>query len=249
MEFMDEIAEDGYQESAMIVGKDKDEISRAAASKDDEIDSGYCFDIFLKSDLIKLHESSTEYLIITKAFFSGMEENLSKMIQIVAIHKISHSSLPAKGRAENFQILKKAVAGKCGGDANIKYTWYSGSRDEICEIVMHGFSWYSKTAENQYRCRNSVYLSAAKFSFDSVLSSKVDDTGLRHLLLCRVILGMQEVVTGDCNGRFHPSSPEFDSGVDDLSTPRKYIIWSTSMNSHILPCYIISFEAPFLRGE
>ncbi|KAE8690812.1 hypothetical protein F3Y22_tig00110893pilonHSYRG00558 [Hibiscus syriacus] len=199
MELLDEIAEEGYQESAMNGAKDKDEIPRAAASEGDEIVSGYCFDIFLINDLIKLHESNGEYLIIAKAFFAGMEENLSKKIKIVAINKIPHSTLPAKARAENFQILKKAVAGKCGGDANVKYA--------------------------------------------CVLSSKVDDTGLRHLLLCRVILGKQEVVTGDCNVQLHPSSPEFNSGVDDLSTPRKYIIWSPSINSHILPCYIISFEA------
>ena len=83
--------------------------------------------------------------------------------------------------------------------------------------------------------------------FCSVLSSEVDEIGLRHLLLCRVILGKQEVVT-DSN-QFHPSSLEFDSGVDDLSAPRKHIVWSAYMNSHILPCYIISFEAPYLRGK
>lgn len=42
----------------------------------------------------------------------------------------------------------------------------------------------------------------------------------------------------------HPSSEEFDSGVDNLSAPRKYIVWSTHMNTHILPEFVVSFRAP-----
>ena len=48
----------------------------------------------------------------------------------------------------------------------------------------------------------------------------------------------------------HPSSDEFDSGVDNLVAPKKYIVWSTHMNTHILPEYIISFRVPSsLNGE
>ncbi|KAK8522492.1 hypothetical protein V6N12_056200 [Hibiscus sabdariffa] len=244
MEMVNEIVGEDHPGS-VTVAKDH-EIPPAAPSEDDEIQSGYCFDVFLRNDLVKLHESSAGYSIMTKGFFSGMGEDMSKNTKIVAIHKISCSSFSAKARAEAFQIWEKGVAEKCGGDANVKYAWYGCSREEICEIVTHGFSWFTKTAAGiQNRCR--ICLSAAKFSFDSVLCSKVDDSGLRHLLLCRVIMGKEEVVTGDCNGQSHPSSPEFDSGVDNLSDPRKYIVWSNYMNSHILPGYIISFQAPFLR--
>ena len=93
-----------------------------------------------------------------------------------------------------------------------------------------------------------IFLIILFFMFCSVLPSEVDETGLMHLLLCRVILGKQEVITADSN-QFHPSSSEFDSGVDDLSAPKKYFVWSAYMNSHILPCYIISFENPYLRGK
>lgn len=50
------------------------------------------------------------------------------------------------------------------------------------------------------------------------------------------------------NGQFHPSSEDFDSGVDNLLAPRRYIIWSSHMNTHILPEYVISFRAPCLKG-
>ncbi|GFZ17459.1 similar to RCD one 5 [Actinidia rufa] len=77
----------------------------------------------------------------------------------------------------------------------------------------------------------------------SVQSSVVDEDGLRHVLLCRVILGNAELVHPGSK-QCYPSSEEFDSGVDNLSTPKKYIVWSSHMNTHILPEYIVSFRAP-----
>lgn len=71
----------------------------------------------------------------------------------------------------------------------------------------------------------------------------VGKDGLRHMLLCRVILGKAEVVHPGSD-QYHPSSDEFDSGMDNLSSPKKYIVWSARMNTHILPEYVISFSAP-----
>ncbi|XWS63662.1 hypothetical protein CRYUN_Cryun06bG0120400 [Craigia yunnanensis] len=232
-------------EDQVSVTIDYEEISDAM-SESNEIDSADSFKFFLENGLAKIHESTLEDSIIRKSFFSGMGQNslLVEKTKIVAIHKNLNSSWSGKARTQSFRVFSKAVADKCGGDANVKYVWYGASRDEIFEIVKHGFSCYRKVAGNRDCYRHSISLSPAKFSIDSVLSS---ETGLRHLLLCRVILGKQEVVT-DSN-QFLPSSPEFDSGVDDLSAPRKYIVWSAYMNSHILPCYIISFEAPYLRGK
>ena len=71
----------------------------------------------------------------------------------------------------------------------------------------------------------------------------VGKDGLRHMMLCRVILGKAEVVHPGSD-QYHPSSDEFDSGMDNLSSPKKYIVWSAHMNTHILPEYVISFRAP-----
>ncbi|EOY00492.1 RCD one 2, putative isoform 2 [Theobroma cacao] len=204
------------------------------------------FEFFTKIGLTKLQEPSLEHTIIKASFFTSIRDQseLAKKINIVAIHKNSHSSRSREARADSFQVFAKAVADKCGGNANLKYGWYGASRNEICEIVMHGFSWCNKAAGNRY----SISLSPAKFAFDSVLSSEADENGLRHVLLCRVILGKQEVLTANSN-QFHPTSPEFDSGVDDLSAPRKYIVWSVYMNTHILPSYVISIKAPYLIGS
>nr|POF01538.1 putative inactive poly [adp-ribose] polymerase sro2 [Quercus suber] len=87
---------------------------------------------------------------------------------------------------------------------------------------------------------------SAKYPMEDALSSEVDEYGLRHVLLCRVILGDMEVVSPGSN-QFHPSSQKFDSGVDNLSDPRRYIVWSAYMNSHIFPTFMISFKAPSLK--
>lgn len=42
--------------------------------------------------------------------------------------------------------------------------------------------------------------------------------------------------------QFHPSSEEFDSGVDDRQNPRCYIIWNMNSNSHVYPEYVLSFQ-------
>ncbi|KAK3006534.1 hypothetical protein RJ639_015907, partial [Escallonia herrerae] len=76
-----------------------------------------------------------------------------------------------------------------------------------------------------------------------VESSVPDKDGLRHVLLCRVLLGRTELVRPG-SGQYHPSSEEFDSGVDNQLSPKKYIVWSSNMNTLILPEYVISFRAP-----
>ncbi|XP_058192198.1 probable inactive poly [ADP-ribose] polymerase SRO2 [Rhododendron vialii] len=74
-----------------------------------------------------------------------------------------------------------------------------------------------------------------------LLSSPVDEYGLQHILLCSVILGkMEEVRSG--SKQFKPSSSEFDSGVDNLSTPTRFITWEAYMNSRIFSSYVVSFR-------
>lgn len=75
----------------------------------------------------------------------------------------------------------------------------------------------------------------------SALEAEEDETGLRHILLCRVILGNSEVVRpGSLQAQ--PSSIEFDSGVDNIVLPRKYIVWTSHMNTRIFPNYVVTFR-------
>lgn len=61
------------------------------------------------------------------------------------------------------------------------------------------------------------------------------------MVLCRVIVGRPEMVE-EGSVQYHPSSEEFDSGVDDIAHPTWYVVWSTHMNTHILPESIVSYK-------
>nr|GEY40036.1 probable inactive poly [ADP-ribose] polymerase SRO5 [Tanacetum cinerariifolium] len=110
---------------------------------------------------------------------------------------------------------------------------------EIDRIV--GFEFGYGDVGNCEGFGNAVMLNAYHSPFESVESAIVDDDGVKHILLCRVLLGKTEVVNR-FSTQCHPSSEEFNSGVDNAVTPKKYIIWSSQMNTHILPEFIISFK-------
>jgi hypothetical protein len=75
-----------------------------------------------------------------------------------------------------------------------------------------------------------------------------DENGLRHVLLCKVILGRVENVPVDSK-QSQPSCRQYDTGVDDILSPRKHIIWTAFMNSHIHPEYIVSFKYNYVKGK
>lgn len=63
------------------------------------------------------------------------------------------------------------------------------------------------------------------------------------MAFCHVILGNVEVVAPGC-GPYHPSSVNFDSGVDDLHNPSQYLVSNVNVKSHIFPEYVVSFKIP-----
>ncbi|KAK6261192.1 hypothetical protein QUC31_007008 [Theobroma cacao] len=205
--------------------------------------SGPSFDQspLFNNGLVRLFPGDKAHDVIMKRFLSNLGA-LAAHTKDLTIHKNSFLGVTWQARLQSFQIFIKAMEKKCGGDANIKYAWCSASRDEICKIVEHGFGHFG-LPENSglYGC--GLYLSPDDSPMESVKNAMVDKNGMRHLMLCRVILGKAEAVQPGSK-QCHPSSDEFDSGVDNLSSPKKYILWSTHMNTHILPEFILSFRAP-----
>ncbi|KAK2636494.1 hypothetical protein Ddye_031286 [Dipteronia dyeriana] len=201
------------------------------------------FRFFTDNGMVQSEEASNEYNEVKDSFLSGMG-TLAEETQIVAIHTNMSSSLAGKARLSSFQIFQEAMSRKCGGgDTNVRSAWYGAAKDEIREILCHGFSRIGKAAGNGEKYGHGLHLSNSNFSIDSVLSSEMDSNGLRHVLLCRVILGNVETVAAGSN-RFHPSMKVYDSGVDNLAVPSRYIVWSCCMNSHIYFTDIVSFKFP-----
>ncbi|XP_039046405.1 probable inactive poly [ADP-ribose] polymerase SRO5 [Hibiscus syriacus] len=205
--------------------------------------SGPSFDQpFLENNgLIRLSRGDRAFDVIEKRFLSNLGP-LAAHTKDLTIQKNCFSGLTWQARLQSFQIFTKAMEKKCGGDANVKYAWCAATRDEISRIVEHGFC-YSGLPKNSGLYGHGIYLSPDCSPTESVKNTIVDSNGMRYLMLCRVILGKTELVQPGST-QCHPSSDEFDSGVDDLSTPNKYIVWSTHLNTHILPEYILSFRAP-----
>ncbi|KAK1564767.1 hypothetical protein Q3G72_011163 [Acer saccharum] len=191
--------------------------------------------------LIRLQEGDRVFNLIRRRLVSGLGLGLvcGTQAEIVAIHKNPFRGVMGQARTQSFQIFEKAIANKCGGNSNLKFAWYAGSKQELCKIVEQGFG---KPIDNGLYGRG-VYFSPDDSAMECLKDSVVDEDGMRHLLLCRLILGKTEVVHPGTD-QYHPSSEEFDSGVDNLTMPKKYIVWCTNMNTHILPEYIISFKAP-----
>lgn len=42
--------------------------------------------------------------------------------------------------------------------------------------------------------------------------------------------------------QFHPSSEDFDNGVDNVENPKCYVVWTMNMSTHIFPEYVVSFK-------
>lgn len=219
-----------------------DEISDGGAATDECTSAFDTFGFFAINGMVKVEEGDMNHCLVKKCFLSGMGP-LAIDTRIVAIHKNSCSSLTARARLDSFKIFGNAVAEKRGGNANIRPAWFGACRDEINEILCHGFSQCGRDGARKLGPMHGcgVQLFPINSSINGVLSSELDEKGLRHILLCRVILGKMEVIPRGSK-QFHPTSLEFDSGVDNLCKPSRYTVWSCYMNSHIFVDYIVSFR-------
>lgn len=75
----------------------------------------------------------------------------------------------------------------------------------------------------------------------SAINCDVDENGIRHMVFCRVIMGNMELLRPGTR-QFHPSSNDYDSGIDDIQSPRYYIVWNMNLNTHVYPEFIVSFK-------
>ncbi|XP_014508107.1 probable inactive poly [ADP-ribose] polymerase SRO2 isoform X1 [Vigna radiata var. radiata] len=198
--------------------------------------------------LTKVEKESEEYESIKNGFLKGMEF-MGNATTVIAIHKNDVSfSLARQARWDSFNIFSKAVAIKSGGDANVRNAWYGGSLDDLLEIVSVGFNGCKSHDDHDESHGVGIPLFSVHSSIDSAMCTVADEHGLRHVLLCRVILGKVEAV-GCGSKQSQPSSKQYDSGVDDILAPTKHIIWTAFMNSHIHPNYILSFRYNYTKDS
>ncbi|VVB17715.1 unnamed protein product [Arabis nemorensis] len=192
--------------------------------------------------LMELLEGDKAYDLIYRNCKSGLHDQC----QILSILRNGFRHVGSRAKLKTFQVFQEAVELKHAGDggaAKVKYGWCTVKRTELKSILEYGFS----EPRNDGSYGRGLYLSPDNTSLLECLkdcpASESEDDGIRFLLLSRVLLGKSEIVskgsTQSC-----PSSQEFDSGVDDLASPSKYIVWSTHMNTHVLPEFLVCIKAP-----
>ncbi|KAL2340899.1 hypothetical protein Fmac_008839 [Flemingia macrophylla] len=183
--------------------------------------------------LINLSQGDTVHDLIKTGFLRGLGP-FRPTTELLSVQRNACSTAVSQARLHSFHLYAMAVARLGQTDANVKYAWYpTRGHNDVNDIVSRGFS-------HAHGPRLVLYPDHA--SLQSVKECVPGKDGVRHALLCRVILGRSEVVnrTEQCC----PTSDDYDSGVDSFSAPTKYIIWSNNINTHVLPAYVVSFRLP-----
>ncbi|CAL5441973.1 unnamed protein product [Camellia sinensis] len=125
------------------------------------------------------------------------------------------------------------------GDPNVRYAWLASTKDALPSIMTYGLAHCGLKTKATYGF--GVHLAAVKCALTSASYCDVDENGIQHMVFCLVILGNMELVHPGSR-QFHPTSENFDSGVDDLQNPSHYIVWNMNMITHIYLEYVVSFK-------
>uniref|UniRef100_A0A1J3I530 Putative inactive poly [ADP-ribose] polymerase SRO5 n=1 Tax=Noccaea caerulescens TaxID=107243 RepID=A0A1J3I530_NOCCA len=215
----------------------------------DSYDKGKRLSFADEHGLIELLEGDKAYDLIYRNCKSG----LGDQCELLSILRNGFRSVGSRAKLKAFQVFQEAVEMKHGGGAGggggsrsskakVKYGWCSVAKRDLKSILEYGFS----DPRNDGSYGRGLYLSPDNSLLQCLKDSSPESSedGMRFLLLSRVLLGKSEIVpkgsTQSC-----PSSPEFDTGVDDLASPSKYIIWTTHMNTHVLPEFLVCIKTPF----
>ncbi|XP_047337555.1 probable inactive poly [ADP-ribose] polymerase SRO1 isoform X1 [Impatiens glandulifera] len=172
---------------------------------------------------------------ISKMFFNSLGSSVKA--EILEIYRSSGAS--ADARLELFQ-KQLEITKKYRGDANVQYAWLPLPKAAVSSIMKYGVG-YQAMPKTKPTFGVGVYLTPLNLVATGVNYCDVDENGVRHMVFCRVIMGNTEVLHPGSN-QFHPSSEEYDNGVDDLHCPSHYIVWNMNMNTHIYPEFVVNFK-------
>ncbi|XP_028777816.1 LOW QUALITY PROTEIN: probable inactive poly [ADP-ribose] polymerase SRO3 [Neltuma alba] len=192
-----------------------------------------------------LSEKENAYSFVSFIFLSEMSKAF-RGVTISSIHQFEFLGPLEKDRSEIFERHNKSKEAT-RGVSNAVYAWYAASAETVAAILAHGFVLSEKAMYPAYGI--GIHLSPLGLPQLSAMRAEVDNNGEKHIILCRVILGKIEKVTAGSQ-QCRPSSVEYDTGADDPLNPKWYVLWSSNMNSHILPEYVISFKSSaYLPGQ
>ncbi|XP_057452920.1 inactive poly [ADP-ribose] polymerase RCD1-like [Lotus japonicus] len=179
--------------------------------------------------------------LVQDMFLSGMSTFGNTDFEIMETYRCLGASMQA--RLELFH-MQSEITKKIHGDVNFRYAWLPFYRGELSKMIEYGLGNCMLCAT---KCTYGVgvHLAAVTCPYASARYCDIDENGIRHLVLCRVIMGNMEVLHPDIDAdtsQFQPSSFEYDNGVDDIQCPRYYIVWNMNINTHIYSEFVVSFK-------
>lgn len=199
----------------------------------------------LRKKITSVERGSEGFLFVQDLFLSGMNP-FATPNNILHVHRYSPNDITAQCRFEAFERQMKSTK-EARGDANVKYGWLGSRKSDIVRILINGLGTTANPVEKA-GLSAGVYLSPENRAFTSVGLCDVDEKGVQYMLLCRMILGNVEAVEPGSQESF-PSSEIYDSGVDDCSNPKCYVMWPSHLSTHIRLEYLVSFKlAPKVRN-
>jgi hypothetical protein len=192
----------------------------------------------LRKKITSVERGSESFLFVQDLFLSGMGP-FATPSNILHIHRYSPNDITAQCRFEAFERQMKATK-EARGDANVRYGWLGSRKNDIVRILINGLGTTANPIEKA-GLSAGVYLSPENRAFTSVGLCDVDEKGVQYMLLCRMILGNMEAVEPGSQESF-PSSEIYDSGVDDCSNPKCFVMWPSHLSTHIRLEYLVSFK-------
>ncbi|XP_058106960.1 probable inactive poly [ADP-ribose] polymerase SRO3 [Magnolia sinica] len=194
----------------------------------------------LRKKLVRLARDEPEFIAVQNTFLIGFSDLITQ-INLVGIYRHSTMGSVAITRLKSFD-KQIEITKRYRGYANVCGGWHGSSREGVIGIILYGF-WNCGEPVGGSSYGNGIYLSPDEHAHISACYSELDNNGIQHMVFCRAIMGNMEQVRHGTN-QYHPSSENFDSGVDDLQDPKHYVVWPTHMNTHIHPEYVVSFTLP-----
>uniref|UniRef100_A0A7N0ZRD5 PARP catalytic domain-containing protein n=1 Tax=Kalanchoe fedtschenkoi TaxID=63787 RepID=A0A7N0ZRD5_KALFE len=174
-----------------------------------------------------------------KRLFLARMRTVDPQAEVTSVHRFAGAIGLARARFFSFKRCAELTAAARSGKPNLVFAWHATSAEGVGRITGYGF-----TAPNDVTSSYGVGVHLCPVSLPdlSAMDSEPDEYGEKHVILCRVLMGNVEKVDAGSK-QCRPRSTSFDNGADNLSNPKRYVVWCANMNTHILPECVLSFRS------